>query len=239
MLAEELIVAEKTCVITGASRGIGLATALRFAKGGYNIVIAARNPADLQKAAQRIADAGVGCEALPVDIASERAAEELIDVAVQRFGRIDVLVNNAGHAPLALIDETSVDQLDRALAVNVKAVFCTTRAAWPVMKRQQSGVIVNISSVASVDPFRGFAIYGACKAWVNLFTKATADEGRELGIRVYAVAPGAVETNLLRGHFPDFPADQTLDPDQVAGVVEAVCDERLQYASGQTVYVRA
>ena len=106
------------------------------------------------------------------------------------------------------------------------------------MRQQRSGVIVNISSVASVDPFPGFSIYGACKAWVNLFTKALAAEGKPLGIRAYAIAPGAVETSMLRSAFPDFPADHTLRPDDIAAAIEAVCDDRLAHSSGQTIFVR-
>jgi NAD(P)-dependent dehydrogenase (short-subunit alcohol dehydrogenase family) len=228
----------KTCVITGASRGIGLATALRFARLGCRIVAAARNAERLGQAAVQIRAAGGECEPVVVDVSIPEEAERLIQRTVERFGRVDVLVNNAGFAVLKPVDQTELAELERSLAVNVRAVFCTTRAAWAVMKRQGGGVIVNVSSAASVDPFSGFSVYGACKAWVNLFTQATADEGRKLGIRVLAIAPGAVETEMLRSLFPDLPADQTLDPAIVAAVIEALCDERLAYAAGQTIFLR-
>jgi len=124
------------------------------------------------------------------------------------------------------------------MAVNVNAVYHACRAVWPVMKKQKSGVIVNISSIASVDPFAGFAAYGAAKAWVNAWTKALADEGRRLGIRVFSVAPGAVETRMLRDPFPTFPADQTLRPADVADAVHALTQPGCRYATGQTVFVR-
>jgi NAD(P)-dependent dehydrogenase (short-subunit alcohol dehydrogenase family) len=228
----------KTCIITGASRGIGLATALRFARSGYNLVIAASHENELQRAAGQVAAAGAECAAVVGDIRLPESAGRLIETATQRFGRIDVLINNAGFGVLKPVDQTTPEDFDRTLAVNVGAVFYMTRAVWPVMRKQGGGIIVNVSSAASTDPFRGLSVYGATKAWVNLFTQATADEGRALGIRVYAIAPGAVETTMLRGMLPDLPAEHVLDPDAVAAAIEAMCGEGLAHSSGQTVFVR-
>ncbi len=228
----------RTCVITGASRGIGLATALRFAAAGWNVVAVARGQAGLDGAAGRIAEAGGQCLPVAADVGVPAEARRVVFAAKERFGRLDVLVNNAGVAPLAAVDELEPEQFERTWAVNVAAVFNTTQAAWSLMKGQGGGVIVNISSLASVDPFRGFAVYGASKAWVNLFTQAVAAEGRTHNIRVFAVAPGAVETELMRSAFPDFPSDRTLTPDQVAAVVFSLCDPALSPCSGQTVFVR-
>ncbi len=122
-------------------------------------------------------------------------------------------------------------------AVNVKSVYMACREVWPIMQKQGGGVIVNISSVASVDPFPGFSAYGASKAWVNTWTKALAAEGQDAGIRVYAVAPAAVETRMLRSAFPDFPADQTLPPSDIADVVFAAAGPNGEYENGQTVFV--
>ncbi len=229
---------DKACIITGASQGIGLATALRFARAGWAIVAAARNEEHLQQAADKIRAAGGACEAVAGDVGQPELFDRLVATATGRFGRVDVLVNNAGYAVLKPVDETTPDDLTRALDVNVQAVFHATKAVWPIMKRQASGTIVNVSSVASVDPFPGFSVYGACKAWVNLFTLASANEGRPLGIRVLAIAPGAVETQMLRTHLPDLPAEQTLDPDHVAGVIESVCLDAMTYVTGQTIFVR-
>jgi len=228
----------KTCVITGASRGIGLATALRFAKQGCNVAAVARSEADLATAAKQVRALGATCEAIVRDVAAPDGARDAIALAAERFGRVDVLVNNAGVAPLAPIDKFTRAEFERVVAVNMAAVFHTTQAVWPIMVRQGGGVIVNISSVASVDPFPGFAVYGASKAWVNIFSHALAGEGKPLGIRVFAVAPGAVETSLLRASFANFPAEKTLDPDEVAAVIDSVCDERMAHASGDTIFVR-
>lgn len=228
----------RTCLVTGASRGIGLAIAERFARDGWNLAIAARGAAALRAAAAKLEALGGACEAVAGDVGTPAGAAQVAERALARFGRIDVVVNNAGVAPRAVLENTSDDAYEQTLRANVSSVFYVSRAAWPRLKSQGGGTIVNLSSIASTDPFPGFVVYGACKAWVNVFTKALAEEGRPLGIRVFAVAPGAVETDMLRGAFPDFPRDQTLAPRDVADVVYALCQEPLRCASGQTVFVR-
>ncbi|MBI1901224.1 MAG: SDR family oxidoreductase [Planctomycetia bacterium] len=226
------------CVVTGGSGGIGLATAKKFASLGYRIATCGRRAEKLAAAAREISAVAPDCVSLVLDVAQADAVPQLVALAEERFGRVDVLVNNAGHAPRAAIDKTSQADFDQSIAINLAAVFHGTRAVWPLMARQKSGVIVNISSVASLDPFPGFAVYGPCKAWVNLFSRITAEEGKAAGIRVYSVAPGAVETPLLRGVFPHYPAEQCLSPEDVAEVIAAVCQEPLRHCTGQTIVVR-
>ncbi len=230
--------AARTCIVTGASRGIGLATALRFARQGCNIVAAARNAADLAEAEEKIAATDVGCRAVPADVSRREGVQQLVTAAIEQFGRVDVLVNNAGCAPLQPIDEMPDEAFDEVAALNMGAIFHATRAVWSIMKQQGGGVIVNVSSVASVDPFPGFALYGASKAWVNLFTQATAAEGKPLGIRVYAIAPGAVETRMMRALMPDLPDKHVLEPDTVAAVIESVVDPAWAPTTGQTIFVK-
>jgi NAD(P)-dependent dehydrogenase (short-subunit alcohol dehydrogenase family) len=230
---------DRTCLITGASRGIGLATALRCSAQGYNVVAVARDPDRLREAARRIESCGRACEPILADLADWKQAGALIDAALARFGRLDVLVNNAGVAPLSAVESLSDEAFKQAQGVNVGAVFALTRAAIPVMRSQGGGCIVNVSSMASIDPFPGFAVYGAAKAWVNIFTRALADELAPHGIRVYAVAPGAVETDMLRKNFPTFPKEKTMAPDEVAAAIDALLHaEGLKHASGETVFLR-
>jgi NAD(P)-dependent dehydrogenase (short-subunit alcohol dehydrogenase family) len=226
----------KACVVTGAGRGIGRATVLRLTRAGANVVAAARTAKDLDETA-RLCAGGGHCLTQVADLSRADGVAGVVARCGEEFGRVDALVNNAGVAPLALIEKMDDAAFAELMAVNVGAVFFACRAAWPWLKKTR-GTIVSISSLAAVDPFTGFAAYGATKAWVNTFTRGLADEGREFGIKVFALGPGAVETQMLRGPFPDFPADKTLGADEVAGMVEWLLDERCQYASGETIYVR-
>ena len=230
--------ATKTAIVTGASRGIGRATALRLARAGYAIVAVARGRDGLAAAARQIEQAGGTCEIVAADVGCPEDARRVVEATCARFGGVDLLVNNAGVALLRSIDQMSDEEFARTLGANVEAVFRLCRAVWPTMRAAGGGVIVNVSSLSSVDPFPGFAVYGACKAWVNLFTQALAAEGRPLGIRVLAVAPGAVETDMLRGLFPDLPAENVLQPDEVAAVIERLASESMAPCSGQTIFCR-
>jgi NAD(P)-dependent dehydrogenase (short-subunit alcohol dehydrogenase family) len=183
--------------------------------------------------------AGPGeCLTIPLDLSESKAGTELIGAALARYSRIDLLVNNAGFAPRAFLESFDERCFEQALAINCRAVYATTRAAWPALVRQCGGLIVNISSMAAVDPFPGFAVYGACKAWVNLFTKAIASEGRPHGIRAYAVMLGAVDTPMLRGLFPDFPAERALMPDEAAEAIVRLLDPGRAPPSGEAIVLK-
>jgi NAD(P)-dependent dehydrogenase (short-subunit alcohol dehydrogenase family) len=229
---------QPVCAISGGSAGIGLAIGRRFAALGYRMAICGRDAGKLEAAGKLIEADGAECLTETVDLQDGSAAGRWIEAVRQAWGRIDVLVNNAGKAPLAPVDAVSDEVFRQTLAVNVEAVFHATKAVWPVMRGQGGGVIVNISSLASVDPFTGFSVYGACKAWVNLFTKAIADEGKPVGIRAFSVALGAVETDMLRGLFPDFPGEQTLTPEEVADFVAELCDRSMTPMTGQTLFFK-
>lgn len=214
---------QPVAIITGAGSGVGRALALGLCGRGYRCVLAGRTAAALDATAGLLRQASPGCEtlAVPTDITDPAAAQALIDAAVQALGRVDALCNVAGAAPLQPIPAITDDGLRACLAVNFESVVYLTRACWPVFEKQKHGVVVSVSSMASVDPFTGFNIYGAAKAAVNLFTKATADEGAPIGVRAYSVAPGAIETGMLRSVFGEdvLPRDKTLSPEQVATVI--------------------
>lgn len=227
------------CIITGASRGIGLATALRFARGGQRVMLVARDAAALAAAQAQVRSRG-GAESavLAGDVGDAAFCARLVAETHARFGAIDVLVNNAGAAPLAPVAAMEAAEFERIIDTNIRAVFHLTRAVWPRMEAQRGGTVVNISSLAAFDAFPGLGTYGASKAWVTAFTRFAAEEGRPDNIRVFAIAPGAVETRMLRSVAPDLPAAAALDPDDVAAAIEAVCDPRLKHATGQTIVVR-
>ena len=229
---------DSVVIVTGGGRGIGRAICIRFAEAGAQVVAVARTSDDLVETRRRIETIGGRCHIRSADVTAPAEFSAVVESTLSRFGRIDVLVNNAGIAPLAPFDEVGEAVFDAVYAVNIKAAYMCCHAVWPTMKAAGSGVIVNISSMASVDPFPGFATYGASKAWINTWTKALAAEGRAFGIGVFAVAPGAVETDMLRGAFPDFPPDQALHPRDVAEQVFALAEPSCRHATGQTVFIK-
>jgi NAD(P)-dependent dehydrogenase (short-subunit alcohol dehydrogenase family) len=226
-------------VVTGGSSGVGLATAKRLADQGFDLLICSRRPDALFAARTAVEAAGPGaCLAIQLDLSESGAGAELIGAALDRYSRIDLLINNAGFAPNAPLNSLDERCFEQALAVNCRAVYATTKAAWPALMRQGGGLVINISSMAAVDPFPGFAVYGACKSWVNLFTKATASEGRPHRIRTYALMLGAVETPMLRGLFPDFPAELALMPDEVAEAIIRLLDSGKAPPSGEAIVLK-
>ena len=228
------------CVITGGTSGIGLATAKLFSKNGYRIAICGRREGLLDEAKTQIVDAA-GQDAAPlarqIDLNEPSQAREFGRAVIDAFGRIDVLVNNAGFAPLAPFDQIDSQTFETVLNVNLRSVFDLTQVAWKKMLEQGGGVVVNISSLAAVDPFPGFSLYGASKAWIDLLTVALAAEGTEHGIRVCSIRPGAVETPMLRNLFPDFPAQQCVSPEEVAARVWGCVNEPENYQSGHAFEV--
>jgi len=226
---------KKVCVVTGGSNGIGLATAKRFAAEGYHIAICGRRNDALNDAVSQIGNSD-SVEAVCGDIGSAETRQALVNQTLKRFGRIDVLVNNAGAAPLC--DFASIDEstFEGVLNTNIRAVFSLTQAVWPSLVKGD-GTVINISSLAAIDPFPGFSIYGASKAWLELFTKAIAAEGADHSIRVCCVRPGAVETDLLRGLFPDFPADECVKPEDIAEKVWACVSDPGNHLSGEAFTV--
>ncbi len=214
---------------------------MRFTSAGYRVFICGRDTGRLQEAVGQIRDrlaAGIdysAVDSIALDLVNSRSPKLLCDAVIQRMGRIDILVNNAAMAALAPIDEMTDSAIDSTVDLNIGGVYRLTRAVWPVMKEQGSAIIINISSRAAIDPFPGFSLYGATKAWIELFTLALAREGRESGIRAFCIRPGAIETPMLRSLFPDFPADQAVAPEDIAHLIWSICQPGFQYSSGQVV----
>ena len=229
---------KSVAVITGGGRGIGRAIAERFGKAGFQVVAASRTESDLAETVRVVTNAGGTCHTEVVDLCAPEEIDSLAETVASRWGRIDVWVNNAGVAPLNKIEDLDPSQFEAIFSVNMQAVYYACRAVWSTMKKQGGGSIINTSSIAAFDPFPGFAAYGASKAWVNVWTKALAEEGRPFDIRVNAVAPGAVETKMLRGAFPNFPDKDVIQPAAVADVVLALTQEEFRSVSGQVIVVK-
>jgi NAD(P)-dependent dehydrogenase (short-subunit alcohol dehydrogenase family) len=223
-------------IITGAGSGIGRATAIELAKThGHRVVLCGRRREPLEETA-KLAGNGLAIEG---DVSKPADVARLVEQALAQFGRIDVVVNNAGFAPVGTVEELSLDKWRAILDTNLSAAFYLIKAVWPVFKRQRGGVIVNISSLAARDPFAGLGAYGAAKAGLNLLSLALAREGAADNIRVYTVAPGAVETQMLRGIVSQdqLPPQQTLDPADIARVIAQCAAGDLRYSSGEVIWV--
>jgi NAD(P)-dependent dehydrogenase (short-subunit alcohol dehydrogenase family) len=174
-----------------------------------------------------------------VDVGQPEKLTAFLGQVLAEFGRIDVLVNNAGNAPRSGVAETSLADFEQAVAVHIRAVFVATQLVWPAMSAGGGGTILSISSLASLDPLPGFAVYGGCKAWINTFTKAIAAEGKPHKIRAFALALGAVDTPLLRRAAPEFDPAAALSPAAVAEVALQLCGESFAPLSGQTLPLTA
>jgi len=226
---------QPVALITGAGRGIGRAAAIELSRRGYFPALLARSRDQLQET-QSLCGHGL---ILAVDVTDAVAVERAVAQCVEQRGRIDAIVHCAGLAPVQSIAEMSVEQWHAVLDTNLSAAFYLCKAAWPTFVRQGSGAVVNVSSAAARDPFPGFAAYGAAKAGVNLFGLSAAREGHKIGVRVYTIAPAAVETEMFRRILSreQYPTEKTLSPQDVARVIAQCVAGDLQYASGEVIYL--
>lgn len=185
---------DKTAIVTGGASGFGEGIARKFVAEGARVMIA-----DLDEVLARQAAAAIGCEAVRADVADGASVRAMVGATLAVFGRIDIMVNNAGvtHLPAAM-EEVSEADFDHVLAVNCKAVYLVAREVIPAMKMARSGVILNIASTAGVSPRPRLNWYNASKGWLITASRAMAVELAPFGIRVNALNPVAGETPLLK-----------------------------------------
>jgi len=186
----------KAVAITGASSGIGEATALALARAGASVALGARRKDRIDALAARIEDEGGTAVALAVDVTDEGQARAFVETAAERFGRLDSLVNNAGVMLLGPVEQADSEQWRTMIDVNVLGLLYCTSAALPIMRAQESGDIVNVSSVAGRFARAGNAVYAATKFAVGAFSEGLRNEVTEGGIRVTLIEPGMVDTEL-------------------------------------------
>jgi NAD(P)-dependent dehydrogenase (short-subunit alcohol dehydrogenase family) len=192
-------VSGRVAIVTGASRGIGRATALRLARRGANVVTTARSAAPLDELAAAIAGAGGSCLPVPGDASDEHDVQRTIDEAIRAFKRIDILVNNAGIGILGPLKDASVADFDQTMAANVRSVFLFSRAVITRMIAQGGGAIVNVASLAGIAAFPNTSLYNASKFAAVGMTRAMDRELREHNIKVTAICPAGVETDWAMG----------------------------------------
>ncbi|HEX5444132.1 MAG TPA: SDR family oxidoreductase [Pirellulales bacterium] len=209
--------AGQVALVTGAGRGLGRAIARSLAREGAQVAITARSDAELAAAAEEIARLGPKPFTLAGDITDERHVETLFAQVHQRFGRLDLLVNNAGAFDGGPLDELSTEAWDKVLAVNLRAPFLCTRAALRTMKPQARGRIINIGSISAQRVRPGSAPYAASKHGLWGLTQATALEGREYGVTCCCLHPGNILVEHRRTDKPE-DAEPMMTPDEVAEV---------------------
>ncbi len=235
---------EKTALVTGASRGIGKAVALRLAKDGYNIAVNYNRNDELALAVvEEIKALGVSAAAFKADTSNIDDVKLMFREVQKTFGRFDVLVNNAGVVDDAYLLMVRQDSLERSLDINIKGyINCAQQAALKMLGKK-SGKIINISSVSSVLAVEGQSIYSATKGAINSFTATLAKELAPRGIQVNAVAPGFIGTDMLQS-IPKELADKYIDAipmkkfgsaEDVANVVSSLCTDSFSYMTGQVI----
>src|ERR687886_1693990 len=185
----------RAALVTGASSGLGRATAIALARAGADVALVARSAEELDGAKEEVSKAGRRAMSLPTDLAKEEETSATVERTIEEFGRIDVLVNAAGTDAPGTVEELVVEGWDRTLAVNLRAPFLLSKAAFPHMREAGGGTIVNISSVAGEKGWGNASAYCSSKFGLTGLTEALADEGKEHGIRAIVLYPGAMATN--------------------------------------------
>jgi NAD(P)-dependent dehydrogenase (short-subunit alcohol dehydrogenase family) len=215
-----LTLKNKVALITGATQGIGLAIARALADEGCHLALCGRNEHELQRSQKQLAGKGVKVLAMACDVRDEQSVSDLFKAVCERFGRLDILINNAGiaHADLPVAKLPAQDWSD-VIATNLTGMFLVTKAALPLIKR--GGIIVNNLSVAAKQVFPNSAAYNASKHGALGFTNSLREELREKGIRVTALLPGATDTAIWNTFWPDAPRKRMMRADAVAQAVVA------------------
>ncbi len=236
-------------LVTGALTGIGRATALAFARQGARIVVSGRREEAGVALAAELRALGAQAEFLRADVRIEGEVRSLVEQTVERFGRLDMAVNNAGtEGQLGPITGQSVDNYTATFETNVLGTLLALKHEMRVMLRQGSGAIVNLSSVAGQVGIAGASVYAASKHAVEGLTKSAALEGAAAGVRVNAVAPGPVATEMLdrftggdeaakAGFLASIPARRAATPDEIAQTVVFLASDAARYLTGQSVTV--
>jgi 3-oxoacyl-[acyl-carrier protein] reductase len=230
----------KSVIITGSARGIGKAIALKFGGLGANLVIVDMNEEATKATAEELKGLGYKAIAVTCNVTKEEDCAAMIDATVKEFGSVDVLINNAGITKDTLLMRMKKEQWDAVIAVNLTGTYNATQAAIKTMMKQKSGNIINLTSVVGIDGNAGQTNYAASKAGVIGFTKACAKEFASRGIRVNAIAPGFIETDMTaaipeamrEGMKKAIYLGRTGKPDDIAGAAAFLASDAASYITG-------
>lgn len=238
--------ADKVVIVTGAARGIGRATAERFLSEGAKVVIADINEQRLKQTAQEIGSADTVLTCV-TDVSIKSQVDDLVTAAVERFGHLDIMVNNAGICPIVPFLDVTEEVYDQVLDVNLKGTFLGTQAAARQMLAQgKGGVIINMSSINSGLANPNVAPYAISKGGMNQVTSTAAVAFAPDGIRVVGVGPGTIMSEMVAGDFVDSAGNKQIlmrtplgrfgEPSEIAGVVAFLASDDASYFTGETIY---
>lgn len=232
----------KVVVVTGAAKGIGEVTALTFASEGCATVVADLDGPGSERVARRITDTtGADVIGIQLDVTKEESCARLVSTVVERYGRLDVLVNNAGMVESAPAEEMKRESFERQLQVNLSGVFLMCQSALPYLKKAGKSSIINVASIGAKRPAPGGAGYGSAKAGVAMLTLVLAQEWAQYGLRVNAVAPYAINTEFMRPFFvknkqefiDKIPLGRVGEPEDVANAIMFLASERASFITGE------
>ena len=209
----------KVAIVTGAGRGIGRSIALTLARSGVRVSLAARSEAQLGAVRAEIQTFGGDAASFPTDVSREADVIALIRDTLKHFDQLDILVNNAAIGVFGPLVEATADQWDQVMAVNARGPFLMCREAIPYLKQQERSFIINISSAVGIKGYPNQALYTASKHALMGMTKALAKEVHQDGIRVHAVCPGGVDTQLIGNARPDLDQSVLMQPQEIADIV--------------------
>ncbi|MGI2297635.1 3-hydroxybutyrate dehydrogenase [Paenibacillus sp. GXUN7292] len=246
---------KRVIIVTGAASGIGLQLAERFAREGGVVMLSDLNGSALQTARKQLDELGYQAASVQADMTIEQDIINLIDQTVARFGRLDVLINNAGIQHVAPLENFPTDKFELMIKLMLTAPFIAIKHAIPIMKRQGFGRIINMSSINGLVGFAGKSAYNSAKHGIIGLTKAAALETADYGITINALCPGYVDTSLVRGQLEDLaktrnvplksvleeviyplvPQKRLLDMDEIADYALFLANERTKGVTGQAV----
>lgn len=210
---------DKIAIVTGANRGIGREIAVSLGQMGAKLVLAARNKELLEEVARQIKDTGSNAETFQLELEDEDSIKALVDFVKDKFGALDILVNNAGITHSALLQDTTTEDYDKVMSINARAPYILCRESLELLKKSDSGRIINISSVVGVKGYPQQSAYTASKHALRGMSISLANELKETSVRVHVICPGGVNTEMVSRVRPDINKDELIDPKEIAELV--------------------